>query len=245
MAKIAERAERPDLGAAFSNLGVTGTIAVHEPATRRLTLVNPARAEQRFIPASTFKLANSLIALETGVVKDENEVIPYGGKPQWNKAWEQDMPLRTAMPLSNVPVFQEIARRVGLARYREWLAILDYGNQQVGTAVDEFWLKGPLQISAVEQAIFAGRLGLKQLPLSQRSQSIVHGISRLEDKDGKTLHGKTGWAVGARKIGWLTGWVDARPGITSFSLNIDMPAMADAPKIMDIAKKVLAELGKY
>src|SRR6185295_19637139 len=116
---------------------------------------------------------NSLIALETGVVKDESEAVPYGGKPQPIKAWEKDMGLRDAIKISNVPVYQEIARRVGLARYDAWLARLDYGNRQTGTVVDRFWLDGPLAISAVEQTKFVARLAQGTLPASARSQAIV------------------------------------------------------------------------
>jgi beta-lactamase class D len=242
---IAERIERADLASVFSDRGTVGTMAVYEPAVRRLVLVNAKRADQRFVPASTFKLANSLIALETGVVKDENEIIPYGGKPQWNKAWERDMPMREALLLSNVQVYQEIARRVGLGRYSEWLAKLSYGNQQVGSVVDQFWLKGPLRTSAIEQALFAARLARKELPLSQRSQSIVREIARLETANGKGLFGKTGWAVGDEKIGWLTGLVEAGQDVTAFSLNIDMPDAALAPKRIEIAKHILVALGRY
>jgi beta-lactamase class D len=63
-----------------------------------------ARAERRMRPASTFKIVNSLIALETGAVKDENEIIPYGGKPQPIKAWEHDMSMRDAIRISNVAI---------------------------------------------------------------------------------------------------------------------------------------------
>src|SRR5262249_43497595 len=81
--------ERADLAAVFGEHGVVGTFALYDPAADRLTLVNPARAQTRLVPASTFKIANTIIALETGVVKDENEVIPYGGKPQPFKQWEK------------------------------------------------------------------------------------------------------------------------------------------------------------
>lgn len=241
---IKERVERPDLGKHFVDAGVVGAMAVYEPPSGRLTLINSARAEQRFIPASTFKIVNSLIALDTGVVKDETEILPYGGKPTWNKAWARDMPLREAFALSNLPVFQGIARRVGIPRYVEWLAKLDYGNRQVGHAVDEFWLKGPLQISPVEQAVFAARLARLELPMSKRAQVIVREIARIESPAGKALFGKTGW-TGKNGIGWLTGWTEVGGEITAFSLNMDMSTAADAPKRLDIARHILQALGRY
>jgi beta-lactamase class D len=187
--------ERPDLDAVFREQGVTSTFVLYDVPADRLTIVNRARAETRFVPASTFKIANSLIALETGVVKDESEIIPYGGKPQPIKVWEKDMSMREAIKVSNVPIYQEIARRVGTERYRLWLDRLDYGNRQTGSAVETFWLDGPLAISAVEQAKFIALLAQQRLPMSMRSQSIVRDILLVESRDGFVLYGKTGWQV--------------------------------------------------
>ncbi len=145
------------------------------------------------VPASTFKVANTIIALETGAVKDENEIIPYGGKPQPFKQWEKDMSMREAIALSAIPIYQEIARRVGSGRYRDWLARLDHGNRQPGTSVDTFWLDGPLEISAVEQAHFVARLAQQKLDASPRAQAITRDIIRLESSSSKLLYGKTGW----------------------------------------------------
>ena len=142
-AQAEDMQERPDLVSVFQEQGLAGTFVLFEAAADRMTVVDRQRAETRYAPASTFKIANSLIALETGVVQDENEIVPYGGKPQPIKAWEKDMSLREAIKVSNVPVYQEIARRVGLARYEHWLARLDYGNRQPGAVVDRFWLDGP------------------------------------------------------------------------------------------------------
>src|SRR5262249_52427637 len=92
-----------------------------------------------------------------------------------------------AIALSAVPIYQELARRIGLERYREWLARLDFGNRQAGTIVDTFWLDGPLEISAVEEAHFAARLAQQKLAASIRSQSIARDIIRLEGRDDKLL----------------------------------------------------------
>lgn len=238
--------ERADLATVFREHGATGTFVLYDPAADHTITVNRDRAAQRYVPASTFKIANSLIALETGVVRDENEVIPYGGKPQPIKAWERDMPMREAITISNVPVYQEIARRVGLARYREWLARLNYGNAQTGDVVDRFWLDGPLEISAMEQTRFLAALAQQKLPASARSQTIVRDIVRLEASGGATLYGKTGWQFSRTpQLGWWVGWVerDGKPMI--FALNMDMGSDADASKRIAIGKAMLSRLGVY
>ena len=233
---------RADLEATFAENGVAGTFALYD--MDHLTLINAERAQTRLVPASTFKIANTIIALETGVVKDENEIIPYGGRPQPFKTWEKDMPMREAIALSAVPIYQELARRIGLERYGEWLARLDFGNRQTGTIVDTFWLDGPLEISAVEEARFAARLAQQKLDASSRSQSIARDIIRLESRDGKVLYGKTGWRFSSTpNLGWWTGWVEQNGKISAFSLNIDMPAATDAPKRVAIGKTMLTKLG--
>jgi beta-lactamase class D len=240
----ASSTERADLEAVFAENGLAGTFVLYDVAADHLTLVDGKRAGRRFVPASTFKIANTIIALETGVVKDENEIIPYGGQPQPFKTWEKDMSMREAIALSAVPIYQELARRIGLDRYREWLARLDFGNRQTGTIVDTFWLDGPLEISAVEEARFAARLAQQKLDASTRSQSIARDIIRLESRDGKILYGKTGWRFSsAPNLGWWTGWVEQNGKISAFSLNMDMPAATDAPKRVAIGKTMLSKLG--
>lgn len=142
---------RDDLATVFEDFGMPGTFAVYDVAAGNVIVVDSARATRRYTPASTYKIPNSLIALETGAVADETEVVPYGGEPQPFEAWEQDMDLRDAFAASNVPVYQEIARRIGLERMQEWVDRLDYGNRELGDVPDRFWLDGPLAISALEQ----------------------------------------------------------------------------------------------
>jgi len=235
---------RDDLLPAFRERGLSGCFVLVDAQTGGTTLVGAARARQRFVPASTFKIPNSLIAFETGVVRDADEVLPYGGGPVRVPAWGRDMSLREAMPISNVPIFQEVARRIGLARYRDWLARLNYGNRDPGTVVDRFWLEGPLRISALEEAQFNARLGRKALPASQRAQGLVHDIIRIETRDGATLHAKTGWYVqrGQTSVGWWSGWVERQSKVQAFTLNMDMPQMGMAPLRLEIGRNLLAQL---
>ncbi|MDM4771854.1 class D beta-lactamase [Solimonas sp. SE-A11] len=233
--------ERPDLEPLFG--GTPGCFALYDVAADRLLLVNPGRANTRYIPASTFKLANSLIALETAAVRDIDEVIPYGGQAQPFKAWEKDMPMREAFPASNVPVYQEIARRVGLPRMQAMLERLDYGNHNAGTVVDRFWLRGPLQISAVEQARFVARLAQGQLPFSAGSQSAVREIAGIETRGGDVLYGKTGWVFGTQpQIGWWVGWVEREGRVYGFALNIDLQGEQDIGKRRQVGEAILRQL---
>lgn len=239
--------ERPDFAAALKEADLTGTFALIDGRTGSVQVADAARAGRRYVPASTFKIPNSLIALEAGAVRDENEVVPYGGKPQFIKAWERDMALKEALPASSVPVYQEIARRVGLERYREWLAKFDYGNRETGAVVDRFWLDGPLTISAVEEARFNLRLVRGELPVAVRTRSIVRDLLKLESAGEAVLYGKTGWFAkrGETSIGWWSGWVERAGEVHAFALNIDMPQVEMAPKRVAAGKAILKLAGIY
>ncbi|WP_238705012.1 class D beta-lactamase [Parasedimentitalea marina] len=241
-----EMVDRSDLVRVFEDEGMNGSFALLDVADNRLVVVNAERVFQRFIPASTFKFANSLIALELGVIADENEIIPYGGEPQPFKAWEQDMRIGNAFAVSNVPVFQELARRVGKDRYTELLENLSYGNGTVGAEVERFWLDGPLKISAVEQVRFLAALATWRLPFSNHSQTLVHDISVIESRNNAILYGKTGWTVASDPgIGWFVGWVQNNDNVYAFALNMDMRSQNNAPQRVAMARRLLSELGVY
>ena len=164
----------------FRDAGVQGTFVLFDTRKDRLIGHHEARARTPYVPASTFKVPHTLIGLATGAVRDVDEVLPYGGKPQPFKTWERDMALREAIALSNVPIYQALARRIGLERERAHLIKLGYGNAEVGEAVDRFWLDGPLRISAVEQAQFLARLANGELPYAEAQQHSVREIIFLE-----------------------------------------------------------------
>ncbi len=239
--------EMPEFGPFFEAHGLVGTFVLFDREADTIFVWNEARAQQRFPPASTFKIANSLIGLDIGAVKTLDEVLPYGGKPQRIKAWEQDMHLRDAFKASNVPVYQELARRIGLKRMREMLREFFYGNMEIGNVVDRFWLDGPLAISAVEQTEFLSRLVQGKLPVKAESLRAVREITLLEKTESYELHAKTGWywpETGGQQIGWWVGWIERDAKSYPFALNIDMKSDADAPKRIAIGRECLKALGK-
>lgn len=224
--------ERAELAKHFSAAGVTGTFALYDVAADRLSVHDGKRANQRYAPQSTFKIFNAMIGLDTGAVKDELEVLPYGGKPQLIKEWERDMNLRHGIRISNVPVYQELARRIGARRMQHYIDLVGYGNRELGTVIDRFWLDGPLEISAVEQARLMARLAQRQLPFSERSMLTMRSMIQQEDTQGYTMFAKTGWGFhsATAQIGWLVGWIEKEGKPYAFALNIDILNNADAAK---------------
>ena len=244
LAHAAEWRQNADIDALFKKEGVRGTLVVHEVATDVYTVHDRERAHQRFVPASTFKIPSSLIGLDTGVVASVDTVLPYGGGPVARAEWGHDMSLREAIKISNVPLYQAMARRIGLARMAGKMRGLDYGNGDIGTEVDNFWLKGPLKISAVEQTVFLQRLAQGRLPFSTGAMAAVRAITLQDGSSG--LHAKTGWGgnpPSTADIGWWVGWVEKDGRLTTFALNIDIPDDATGAKRVPLGKAALRLLG--
>ncbi|MDX9688818.1 class D beta-lactamase [Halopseudomonas formosensis] len=235
-----------EIGQLFEEAGVEGTFVVYDVSAGRLVGHDRVRAHTRFTPASTFKIPNTLIGLSVGAVGNVDEVLPYGGAPQPFKAWEKDMSLRDAISASNAAIYQELARRIGPERMRDHVARIGYGSAEIGATVDDFWLTGPLKISAVEQTQFLAKLAENTLPFSKETQKSVSEIIRLEQRDSLTLYGKTGWEnAPGPGTGWWVGWVKKGSHVYPFALNIDIRQASDASKRVELGKASLQALGLF
>ncbi len=234
----------PEIEQLFKNAGVSGTFVVFDVSANKMIGFNQKRAQTRFIPASTFKIPNSLIGLETKAVKSVDEILPYGGKPQSIKTWEKDMGLREAIKISNVPIYQELARRITQTKMTAELKKLNYGNTQIGKDINQFWLDGSLKISAIEQTQFLAQLANGTLPLSRHSQEAVKEITLLEQGSGWQLHGKTGWSARTKPgTGWWVGWVRKNNKVYSFAVNLEIHDEKELDKRISLGKNSLKILG--
>lgn len=205
--------------------GFRGTFVLFDGETKRWSATDAHLAGERYLPASTFKIPNALIALQTGVAPGEDFLLRWDGKPRGRPEWDRDHTLASAMEVSAVWYFQELARRVGEARMRSFVTAFDYGNGDVSGELDHFWLTGNLGISPLEQVLFLGRMKAGELPVERAHVATVEKITTLasgKDKDGPwTLRGKTGMHEDAANAhGWLVGSVEhaGRPHIYALLL---------------------------
>ncbi len=243
-AEAAPVVENPAWKRHFDAQGAAGTFVLHDPRANVTRVLDEARARRRYLPASTFKIPNALIALETGVVKDPYEVFAWDGKPKFRDAWERDHTLATAMRESVVWVFQDIARRIGKPRMGEWLDRLDYGNRDMTGGIDQFWLQGGLRISALEQVEFLRKLEEGRLAVSARSRRIVREILVVERCGDTVIRAKTGNSGGQGAIAWWVGWVEkAGEPVAYFAINLDTGPKTPMAKRITIARGILEEAG--
>ncbi len=213
---------RPDFQKFFAAQNAEGCFVLYNLNADSSIRYNPERCAEGFLPASTFKIFNSLVALETGVMADENVVVKWDGVDRGSKEWNQDQTMRTAFQRSAVWFYQEIARRVGEKRMKYYLERERYGNRNMGGELDKFWLSGDLRISPDQQVEFLTRLYKGELGFSERSMNIVKDIMTMESTPGYTLRGKTGWAIpgGDSNIVWIVGYLERDRNAHIFALNL-------------------------
>ena len=230
--------------------GLKGTFVLYDAQHRSYIRHDPGRAAERFFPCSTFKIPNSLIALETAVAPDAGFLIPYDAQrdpqqPGWLPDWPRDHTLRSAFRFSVVWYYQEIARRVGRRRMERYVRQFQYGNQDISGAIDGFWLRGPLRISADEQVAFIQRLYEEKLGLAARTTAIVKEIMLADQGPGWRLSAKTGaCGSGGDAVVWYVGFVEKEGNVSYFALNLGgAPYSQLAPLRISKTREILNGLG--
>lgn len=235
----------------FDEYNVVGTFVLYDSNNKKFTRYNPERAKQQFTPASTFKILNSLIGLETGEIPDENYVFKWDGEKRSIKNWNQDLVFRDAFQFSCVPCYQDLARRISEKRMSKWVKKVDYGNEDISGGIDIFWLGKSLKISSNQQIKFLRKLYKNELPFAKKNQEIVKKIMLMEETSEYKIYGKTGWQIDdfnnlkdSESIGWFVGFLERKDNIYFFATNIetDSTEKTFAESRVKITKKILKEL---
>ncbi|MGB5287447.1 MAG: class D beta-lactamase [Ignavibacteriaceae bacterium] len=208
---------RNDFKKYYDNFNVEGSFVLYDQSNDKFIFYNQSQYKQEFTPASTFKICNSLIGLETGVIKDEFFIIPWDSVIRQVSVWNEDHNLKTAFKYSTVWYYQELARRVGGEKMKYWLDKVNYGNADTSGGIDKFWLSSELRITPEQQIDFLRRLHDNKLPFSQRSMDIVKKIMIAKDTLGYVVRGKTGWGEQDNiNIGWYVGYLKTKDNVYYF-----------------------------
>jgi beta-lactamase class D len=240
---FAQRITERDFQAYFDEYNLRGSFLLLDAGTQEYTAYNLKRCRQGFLPASTFKIPNTIIGLETGELRDTSDICRWDGRLRSFPAWNEDMPWARALRVSSVPCYQQLARRIGAARYQKILPKLKFGRMVVTAAtVDSFWLTGLSRITQFEQIGFLRRLQRQQLPVAARSQDITKALLVLARGPGWTLRGKTGWSQEqGQNNGWFVGWVEERGHTYFFALNVETPIVEPTPASFVQGRRALTE----
>ncbi len=230
--------------------GLEGTFILFNPHDNSYIIHNQDRAIIPFSPKSTFKIPNSLFAIESGVLEDAGSVIAWDSilnprQPWWPESWPKDQTLHSALRNSVVWYYQEVARRIGEDRMQGYLNQVDYGNKTIGPRIDSFWLDNTLKISAMGQVDFLIKLYNNSFGFSEKAIRVVKEILVLEKTETYTLSAKTGGGEidNSKVIGWFAGYVEKGEEIYYFALNIEGESFQgiNQPRI-NISKDILKAL---
>src|SRR5829696_6740148 len=236
---------RVDLAKRFFDLGTTGTFVGYKVDDYLIIASDKDRSGQAQLPASTFKIPNSIIALETGVVEDpDKDVFKWDGVTRSIEPWNKDHTLRSAIAASVVPVYQEIARKIGPERMQKYLDLFDYGNRKIGGGIDQFWLTGNLRIDPVQQIDFVDRLRRGVLPVSKRSQELTRDILPVTKVGDATIRAKSG-LLGAEAGKPSLGWMEKGASATVFAMNMDCKEQSHIAARMTVVQQCLADIVAY
>lgn len=232
----------------FKENKVDGCFALLNNVNRQFTIYNLNRyKDSSFLPASTFKIVNSLIGLQTGKITGENMVIKWDGVVRSHPEWNKDLTMYEAFRVSAVPYYQEVARRIGKDTMQFWLDSLHYGTTKITGPIDSFWLDNSLKISPDEQLGLVRRLYFDKLPFFNTYQETVKKAMLFEDKPEYKLSYKTGFAFkeNGNPLAWVPGYIVENGHPYFFVLNIESSDKnADLVTIrMKMLKDILSYLG--
>ncbi len=233
----------------YNKYGVEGCFLLKSLNNEQTYTYNQNRCEQGFLPASTFKIVNSLIALETGVAGNENMLMKWDSVQRQFSAWNKDHTLQSAFKVSCVPCFQNLAVKIGVENMKLWTNKLNFGKMDVHPDnLTDFWLKGNSEISPFQQLNFLEKLENAELPVKPSTVHRVRNIMKIAvDSSGLIMRGKTGWAiVGQRSIGWFVGSIERPDGerfIFVNNIEAKLGAIPDKDFMM-IRKSIVYEVLK-
>lgn len=210
----------------FDSCSVNGSIVIFDINNNKWILSDTIAIKKETLPASTFKIINLLIALETNSIVDENEIMPWVGKTDTVKYGYRpeiyhDMTVKEAFQKSAGWVFNELAKKIGKENYKKYLTDCCYGNLNLSLSDDDFWNFGEFAISPVNQIEFIKKLYDGNLPFSNKNMEIVKQVMVTEQNENFTIRSKTGWTRENNiNTGWWIGYIETRSGTYLFTTRL-------------------------
>lgn len=210
----------------FKDCQINGSTSIYDYQHKKWILSDSSDAQLATLPASTFKIINLLIALETGVIKDENAIVKWVGKTDttlygYRPDIYKDMSVKEAFEVSAGWVFIELAKKIGKKRYKHYLSLCNYGNVNLSQKDADFWNFGNFAISPINQIEFMIKVYEEKLPFSKRNLEILKKVMITEQSNNYSIRSKTGWTrVSGKDIGWWVGYVERKDNVYFFATRI-------------------------
>ena len=230
----------------FAQRDIKGAIVISSLRSGQTFIHNDPRANHRFAAASTFKILNTLISLEEKAISGKDDVFKWDGHTYTISDWNRDQTLESAFKVSCVWCFQELARKVGAEKYRNYLRKSAYGELHEPFVETTFWLDGSLEISAIEQVEFLKKIYQCSLPFSTPSYETLRQIMLVEQTPAFTIRAKTGLAGKSKpQVGWYVGYVETTKDVWFFAANLEIRDEKDLPLRLKLTREALQAKGVF
>ena len=243
---------RQDFKKYFDNCNVNGSIVIYDNNAHKWILSDTIDTKKETLPASTFKIINLLIALETNTISSENDIVKWPGttdtiKYDYRPTIYHDISVKEAFEVSAGWAFIELAKKIGKENYKKYLTLCKYGNSDLSQTDADFWNFGAFAISPINQVEFLKKLYEEKLPFSKRNIEIVKKVMITEQNDVYTIHSKTGWTRENNiNTGWWTGYLENKNGVYFFATRLLQDRKLNNPNFgncrKDITKSVFKDL---
>ncbi len=222
-ASVPSYAFHPEWKTKLESSKMTGGVYVFHPKDNAWNVSDSVQLHQSFMPASTFKVVLSMLALELGIVKDEKQVLAWNKVPSNRPEWDKNQNLTEALQLSTNWFYDSVAKEIGHDRMKLWLNKLGYPCNSIDDK-NRFWVEEGFEITPQEQIEFFKKIHDNALPLEARTLDITKSIMQRYDTLGVKIFAKTGWGETPREnIGWYVGWVEKGDEINYFATCIQQP----------------------
>jgi beta-lactamase class D len=222
-----------------------GFMLLHVNSGKTLAIGDKKRLSMRLSPCSTFKIPHSLIGLECGILTGPDQRFAWNGQKLAIKEWEREHSLHSAISYSVVPIFKDLAAKIGPDRMQQWLDRFNYGNCDISSGQSSFWLGESLTISIEEQIQFLAAMLAGQFPVASESIGTIQAATLQERFSDGRYHGKTGsdYRNGRWILGWWVGWLQKGEDGYVFAANICGEDNCSGMVARKLAEKTLKRLG--
>lgn len=234
----------------FEDCGLKGSTTIYDYQKKQWLSSDIEDNQEQTLPASTFKLVNTLIALDTRAVENEDEIIPwiddydtvkYGHRPNIYHS----MSMKEAFRLSAGWAYIELAKKIGKPKYKEYLTAIDYGNVDLSIDGDDFWNFGDFGISPANQIEILIGIYEESLPFSEQSFQTLKEMMIEEKTDNYIIRAKTGWTrEGGKDTGWWVGYLETSDNVYFFATRLIKDRSENNPNFGSCRKTITKEIFK-
>jgi beta-lactamase class D len=177
------------------------------------------------LPASTFKIVNSLIFLEEEIIKPgqiikwDKKIRKFNGKTI--DSWNKDSDIQDAFKNSTIWFYIKLSKLVSKKKYKYYLNLFNYGNFNLDNYGSDFWNQGNFFVTPVNQIELLIKIYNKTIPIKKEHINYLKQIMINEVTSDFSLYGKTGWTIkDENNIGWYVGFIETKNNTCFFATRL-------------------------